>query len=161
LQLRPARCDDVVLFYNWVNDPEVRANSFSMTPISWATHTDWFARRVESTTCHLFVLEASGLPVGQVRFDLEDDEARVDYSLDEFARGRGWGTQLLARGLEAMRRHQPVRFSAHVKDGNFASRSVFKKLGFTLDQHSTDDHSVFCLDPKRLETRRPGAMPVK
>jgi RimJ/RimL family protein N-acetyltransferase len=156
LRVRGARGDDIVLFYNWANDAAVRANAFNTDPIAWTTHEAWFSRKLRSSDSHLFVLEANGLPIGQIRFDMEDGEARIDYSLDEFVRGRGWGARLLALGMDAMRTRKPTRFKACVKGQNVPSRSAFVRLGFTLDRLSSADRLIFYKDAENAENRRAG-----
>jgi UDP-2,4-diacetamido-2,4,6-trideoxy-beta-L-altropyranose hydrolase len=156
LSLRPASEDDMALFHGWANDPVVRANAFSSEPISWPAHEAWFRSRLQSDAAQLFVLEANGLPVGQVRFDLERGEAHIDYSLDELVRGRGWGAHLLSGGMQAMQRRAPVRFRARVKSGNLASCAVFESLGFMQDTRGAADRYDFYLDSP--QTERAGAV---
>ena len=130
IDLRPARDDDVVAFFLWANDPHVRRNAVHTDPISWPEHREWFAAKMRSDDSRLFVLEASGLPVGQIRFDRAAGETRIDYSLDEIARGRGWGTRLVDLGMARMRDSRPVQLSAAVKAENPHSHAVFRRLGF-------------------------------
>lgn len=129
--LRPAYKKDIVLYFNWANDPQVRRNAVHTSPIPWATHEAWFAGKLRDTNSHLFVQEASGLPVGQIRFAREGDEAHIDYSLDSIVRGRGWGTKLVALGCDLMQRIQPLRLRAEVKVENIFSSNVFLRVGFT------------------------------
>lgn len=131
IRLRPAREEDIVGYYNWANDPEVRKNSVNTHSIAWATHCAWFANKLQDVNCHLFVLEVADLPVGQIRFDKDADEARIDYSLDMIARGRGWGSRLVALGADYMQQIEPVRLRAKVKAGNEASSAVFLHMRFT------------------------------
>ncbi|BAN36701.1 hypothetical protein SCD_n02902 [Sulfuricella denitrificans skB26] len=128
---RPACEEDIVLYYNWANDPEVRKNAVNTPSIPWATHHAWFANKLHDVNSHLFVLEVDGLPVGQIRFDKAEDEALIDYSLDVIVRGRGWGSRLIALGADMMRQIEPVRLRAEVKVWNEASSAVFLHMGFT------------------------------
>ena len=131
IRLRPASLDDVVLYYNWVNDPEVRKSAIRVASITWETHSNWFSKKLQDNNSWLFVLEAAGLPVGQIRFDKEGDEANIDYSLDVIVRGRRWGSQLLAMGAKLMQEIEPLKLRATVKHENNASSSVFLRAGFT------------------------------
>ena len=131
IRLRPASDEDIVGYYNWANDPAVRKHAVNTSAISWATHQAWFASKLHDVNSQLFVLEAAGLPVGQIRFDKEGGEAHVDYSLDPIVRGRGWGLRLLALGIDGMRQIEPVRLRAEVKAGNEVSAAVFLRNGFT------------------------------
>ncbi len=134
IRLRRAGSGDVISYFNWANDREVRRNANHSGPIEWSTHTRWFAEKLCDPAAFLFVLEADGLPVGQIRFDIDRDEARIDYSVDAIVRGRGWGTRLVQMGTRLMTDRGLLRFRADVKEGNHASRAVFVRLGFTQAQ---------------------------
>ena len=131
LRLRPAREEDIATYFNWANDPQVRRNAVHASLIPWAIHEAWFANKLRDANSHLFVLEATGLPIGQIRFDREGNEARIDYSLDSTVRGRGWGKTLVALGSDLMQSIHPLRLRAEVKVENFFSSSVFLRAGFT------------------------------
>lgn len=131
LRLRPAGEEDVVCYYNWANDPAVRKNAVNESPIPWATHKAWFASKLQAANSRLFVFEAAGLPIGQIRFDKDEYEACIDYSLDLIVRGRGWGSRLVGMGAALMEQIEPMRLRAEVKPGNDASSAVFLRTGFT------------------------------
>ncbi|MET0311525.1 MAG: UDP-2,4-diacetamido-2,4,6-trideoxy-beta-L-altropyranose hydrolase [Burkholderiaceae bacterium] len=131
LVLRRARPADAATYFGWVNDPAVRASAFETAAVPWATHEDWFARRLGDPGSMLFVMEARGLPVGQVRFQAGPGGALVDYSLDPLVRGRGWAGHLLEAGMTAA---GGGPFRAEVKNGNRASLAVFRRLGFNEEE---------------------------
>jgi UDP-2,4-diacetamido-2,4,6-trideoxy-beta-L-altropyranose hydrolase len=130
LKLRLAQADDAALYFDWVNDPDVRQNSRHSSSIAWDAHRVWFQRKLANSSCYLGLLEAEGLPVGQIRFDLEGEEAVIDYSLDQLVRGRGWATHLVRLGMKLLTNAQPMYLRADVKTQNAASRAVFLRLGF-------------------------------
>lgn len=154
-RLRPACEGDVVSYFSWANDPEVRRNAIHTEAIPWAAHQAWFAKKLSDPKSHLYVFDAAGLPVGQIRFDKEGDEARIDYSLDTVIRGRGWGSRLVSLGSALLEKIEPVRLRAEVKAENEASRSVFSSLGFTMAGNENNCF-VFYRDPdervKRLQS---------
>ena len=133
LRLRLAQEEDTSLFYDWVNESEVRRQSLQSQLISWDTHQLWFQRKLSDPACYIGVLEAQGLPVGQIRFDLEGDEAVIDYLLDVLVRGRSWATHLIRLGVSLLDKIYPTYIRADVKAGNPASRAVFLRLGFCED----------------------------
>lgn len=130
LQLRVACHEDVVTYFNWANDSEVRKNAIHTAAIPWVSHKEWFEKRLKDPSTHMYVMEAGGLPVGQIRFEKEGNEARIDYSLDSIVRGRKWGSRLISLGANLMQEIKPVRLRAEVKDGNEASATVFLRMGF-------------------------------
>jgi hypothetical protein len=131
IRLRPASEEDVVGYYNWASDPEVRKNAVNTHSIAWATHQAWFTNKLHDVKSHLLVLEAAALPVGQIRFDRYADEARIDYSLDVIVRGRGWCPRLVALAVVQMQQIETVRLRAEVNAENDASSAVFLRMGFS------------------------------
>ena len=79
----------------------------------------------------MFVLEAKRLPVGQIRFNLSNKNANIDYSLDKIVRGRNWGKKIIDLGLKKINFSKFNAINAEVKKNNYKSISVFNKLGFT------------------------------
>ncbi len=149
IQLRSASDEDKYIYFNWANDREVRCNSFDTAPISWVNHQAWFTRKLSDINSWLFVLEAAGLPVGQVRFDRNGNEAFIDYSLDSIVRGRGWGAQLVAMGADLMQKIEPsLCLRAEVKAGNEASSSTLLRIGFTEIPNKFDSRRLFLRKPR-------------
>jgi UDP-2,4-diacetamido-2,4,6-trideoxy-beta-L-altropyranose hydrolase len=140
LQLRVAEPGDLLLYFGWVNDPEVRKQSVNTDTIGLKAHKKWFGDRLSDPDSYLFVLQAGDLPVGQVRFDCRDDVASVDYTLDPLVRGRGWGTTLISSGVARLWQSRPLSICARVRMQNLASRKVFGKLKFSEFQHD----AFFC-----------------
>lgn len=134
LWLRRVREDDCKLLWEWANDPEVRAASFSMDPIPWEEHLEWFSRKLHDPNCLIFIaLDDQDNPVGQVRFDVDETgEAEIDVSIDKSKRGSGYGSLLIRRALEEIFRVRPIRtVHAFVKLNNERSVRAFEKANFT------------------------------
>jgi hypothetical protein len=79
----------------------------------------------------MYVLEASGLPVGQIRFELVDETAEISYSLDELVCGRGWAATAVDLSVKCFRNRNAIPLKAIIKNRSAGSRSTFFKLGFT------------------------------
>ena len=141
IKLRLSCEDDVYIYYNWVNDKLVRENSINSLPIQWETHEHWFKGKLEDKNSIMFLCELAGLPIGQVRFDIESGNANIDYSLDPIVRGRGLASLMLSRAMDLVAKMKDVVFVADVKSKNLASCSVFRRLGFLerKDTISQDD----------------------
>jgi UDP-2,4-diacetamido-2,4,6-trideoxy-beta-L-altropyranose hydrolase len=142
LQLRAAREGDCRLLWEWANDPDVRAQSFSSERIPWETHVSWFNAKLAETRstaskCRLFVAEdEDGMAIGQIRFELRADAGwDVGISLSSGSRGRGVASELIETGVrELMKRNGSSRIHAYVKPENEPSvksfeRARFEKLG--------------------------------
>lgn len=136
LRLRPARLDDETMYYVWVNDPEVRKQSFTSEPVHLDQHQSWFRTRLQSDTALLRVfINQDGLPLGQIRFErCQDMPSRsiISFSLDPVARGYGLSAQLLLLGSAELRRQWSdcVEAYGEVRADNHASCSAFLRAGF-------------------------------
>ena len=133
LRLRLACEQDCRLLWEWANDPKVRTAAFFSAPIPWQKHVQWFRQKLSDPHSVIYIaLDNKEKPVGQVRFDLtEEDEAEVDVSVDEKIRGCGYGSLLISMGVEKVCQVTSVRaVHAFVKPINEASIRAFDKAGF-------------------------------
>jgi UDP-2,4-diacetamido-2,4,6-trideoxy-beta-L-altropyranose hydrolase len=106
IQLSPVTHNDARLLFDWANDPQTRAMSFSSQPISWEQHCRWLDERMIALQSCVFWLarNAHDKALAQVRYDLHEAnflEAVVSISVAAEHRGRGVGRRLL--GLSARR----------------------------------------------------------
>ena len=145
LVLRRVGPDDCRRIWEWANDPNARAVSFSQEPIPWETHVKWFEARLASANCR-FYLAANGQqhPVGRVRFDLNGTEAVVSVSVAPEARGRGCGVALIVRGSELCFAESPATLiHAYVLPQNEASSRAFESAGYA-DAGMEEMHGRAC-----------------
>jgi UDP-2,4-diacetamido-2,4,6-trideoxy-beta-L-altropyranose hydrolase len=138
ITLRRATSDDMMLYFEWANDPDVRKNSFSQEPIALDAHRSWFAKKLSDDNAALYVMEVGGIAAGQIRFDMVAEEvnerlAEIDFSLDHKFRGQGFGATILTLGVKAFIRDtpKPIMIQGSVKNANIASRRAFFNAGFT------------------------------
>ncbi|KQZ28523.1 hypothetical protein ASD50_19575 [Mesorhizobium sp. Root552] len=145
IAVRHAELADEALVLEWVNDAATRLNAFSAKPIAAKEHHAWFRMRVrDSERCVFYIAEiASGIPLGQVRFDKRGKEWEISYAVAPIFRGRGMGWAMLAAAIERLRQEKGhVVLVAQVKPQNTASRRIFEKLGF-LVRSSEPDRYVY------------------
>jgi len=129
--LRPVEEGDRELLWTWANLPDVRAVSFSFDPIPWEEHCDWFRSKLADTRCRFFIVTSEDRPVGQVRFDLDGENAVISISLDPAARGKGFGSEAIRRAVRMMEREPAVRtIHALIKNDNQPSLRAFTQAGF-------------------------------
>ena len=132
--LRRARKEDSRQLWEWANDPEVRAASFSSDPIPWDTHDQWFAGKLgEDTSLILIAENQESIPAGQIRFDgRTDGDWEVDVSIAPSLRGRGLASSLITLGIREIVDENPAaRIHAFVKQSNTASLRAFERACFT------------------------------
>jgi UDP-2,4-diacetamido-2,4,6-trideoxy-beta-L-altropyranose hydrolase len=146
LRLRRAEEKDCRMLWEWANDPEVRAASFSQAPIPWEEHVAWFdKKRNDPHCCILVATEAQGLVIGQFRVDwLSGKEGEVDVSVAPAFRGSGYGAALIDGGAQFAFQQQPgEHLHAFVKLQNVASRRAFEDAGFqNLGEATVKGHPV-------------------
>jgi len=128
--LRLANANDVDLYFDWVNDPEVRKSALNPSLIKFENHIQWFNKQVISNDAFMYVYECDGVAIGQTRFNIIDGVAYIDYSIDAFARGKGIGYYMLEEAIKQFSNMNKVLILAEVKKQNPASISIFEKLHF-------------------------------
>lgn len=134
IRVRAAGPSDAYALWLWANDPETRGGSFAGAEIRWADHVQWLTARLTDDSSVILVGEDDSRPIGLVRFDTKDGwrTARLSYVVAPEARGQGWGTPLVQRGLtHLIGLHSEVAVWAEVKPTNERSLRVFRGLGWT------------------------------
>jgi len=131
ISFHPATDDDARQTWEWANDPDSRAASFSSDPIPWETHRDWFLRRIASAD-PVWIATAGGEAIGLIRFDAADkDVLTISINLSPSSRGRGWSALVISRAVDAIRTLRPdAAIHAWIKPSNEASRRAFARAGF-------------------------------
>lgn len=132
--LREATTEDLELLYEWANDARVRANSFQTKEISYQEHTEWFGRMLKDETIKQYVLMDRDRAVGQVRIELQGEEATIGYSVSAANRGRGYGRMLLSLLEEKIQAELPQihTFVAKVKPENHTSKKLFESEDYVM-----------------------------
>jgi RimJ/RimL family protein N-acetyltransferase len=144
-KLREVTEADAKIIFDWANDSEVRLNSLNQKPISWEDHLNWFRSKINNSNSKMYILEENGFQVGQVRFDFCSDVWVVDYSIDKFQRGKGFGFLIIMLGVKEFKNSI---FVADVKKENLASRKVFLNLGFHLKGCIDDNLERYIFEKK-------------
>lgn len=124
--------DDIHLLFEWVNDPEVRHNSFCQHEILYKEHEEWFTNMLASDHCDIYIFLVDEKPAGQFRFTFEENEVYFGYCLSKEYRGKGLGTKMVEIALQQVRKsnHPVTKMIARVKYNNVASNKIFQTLGF-------------------------------
>ncbi|MBM9501956.1 GNAT family N-acetyltransferase [Leptospira sp. 201903071] len=132
--LRSVTAEDEDLLLEWANDPAVRQMAFDPTMISAEGHKEWFHSKLKDPNTKMYILEENNVPIGQIRFDLNEKDGSyyIDYSIDRNFRGKGYGNSIVIQGLEFHRNLNVIgsNYKALVKESNAASVQCFIKSGF-------------------------------
>jgi UDP-2,4-diacetamido-2,4,6-trideoxy-beta-L-altropyranose hydrolase len=132
IRLRPVREDDCQLLWEWANDPDVRAASFSTELITWEQHIKWFKLKIEDPDCLILIaMDSKGSPIGQARFERKGDEAQISISVGKEFRDRGYGSHIIElaskKVFEVLGIH---KIDCYIKIGNKLSQSAFRNAGY-------------------------------
>jgi len=142
--LRRAQEEDCLSVWKWANDPVTRIASFRSDPIPWETHQTWFLSKLRNSNCIFYI--ATGFydePVGQVRFDIEEDKAVISMSLCPKFRGYGLGHGLIRKACdEVLRERRTETIHALIKMNNPGSIRVFEEAGFRKIQETIHENQM-------------------
>ena len=132
-QLRDVGKDDSEVLFDWRNHPSARNNSFDKSMLSLPDHKKWFENLIRSSSSLAYILEVDQVPVGAIRFDIEDTHsAEINYLIDPSKQGQGFGTTILCLGLnKVFKDNSELTFVyGYVLQKNLASIRIFEKLSF-------------------------------
>jgi RimJ/RimL family protein N-acetyltransferase len=132
IHLHAARDEDSHTVWGWANDSETRAMSFNSKSIAWEDHLQWYRSKLENPRCFFYIAtDEQGLPIGQIRFDLDGPRAVISVGLAFEARGRSLGSPVVIRALDELYTKADVTaVHAYVKPINQASIRTFLKADF-------------------------------
>jgi UDP-2,4-diacetamido-2,4,6-trideoxy-beta-L-altropyranose hydrolase len=133
LELRRTLESDCQAFWEWANDAEARAASFRCKAISWEDHKNWFRGKLVDPKAILYTAtNRDGLPVGEVRYQIEGKRALLSINLSARFRNRGLGGKILAVATEKLFQECEVEsIDAYVKPMNEVSLKLFAGAGFS------------------------------
>jgi len=142
LTLRPVQSHDCRLLWQWANDPQTRAVSFTTEHIPWERHVAWFTTRLaDPNTLFYIACDSASKPVGQIRYQMQGQEAVISISIAPDERGKGYGSQLIQLGAQAVFSGTPVNvIHAYIRPDNVVSTRAFAAAGF-VSNSATEIHS--------------------
>ena len=132
LTLREVTGKDIDLLFRWANDPLTRQNAFHTEPIPYEENQKWFYGLMKDEKRVQYIFMEENIPVGQIRFTIEGDEAVIGYSIASGMRGKGYGRKLLSLAQEEFFASYPMvkKLIGQVKKENMASKKCFTDSGF-------------------------------
>lgn len=154
--LRKAQADDLELLYQWANDPDVRKNSFQQHFIPFEEHKKWFFSKLESIDTDIYIYCSDSCPIGQIRFDYEEDTARLSYSIEKRFRGQGHAPAMLRLAEHELKQNKAaiLKISAEVKQDNTASIKKFRQLDYSEQSDSARQIKIFTKTMKSLQEHK-------
>jgi len=141
--LRDADYSDMNILYEWVNDTETRLNSFNTGLIPFDIHKKWFKEKLDSKNTLIFIYHNGKENIGQIRFDIKNDTAFIDYTIAPIMRNKGNGYKMVILAEKKIKFEYPeIKILAgEVKKENIVSQNVFRKLNYNETNHK--EHILF------------------
>lgn len=125
--IRLAKKKDLLTYFNWVNDENVRNNSIQKKNITISEHKKWFLESIQNDNKIMLIFSIDSIPIGQIRLENNEGFWLIDYSVDIKHRMKGYGQQMLKDVFEM---YKEFNFHAIVEKNNFKSVHIFEKLQF-------------------------------
>ena len=135
LSLRKSTIKDLYKYYVWINDSEVREQSYNSNFIDLESHKTWFESALKNDAYFMCIFQNEfGEDVGQVRIQKQidkDKEALIGISIDSNHRGKGYAKEALILATEFYLKSNPgFLINAYIKEANLSSKLAFEKAGF-------------------------------
>jgi spore coat polysaccharide biosynthesis predicted glycosyltransferase SpsG/RimJ/RimL family protein N-acetyltransferase len=131
--LRRANEKDSLLVFNLSNDRVVRINSINQRPIKLNEHSEWFIEKLINETCVFFLaFNKADSFIGQVRFDISQENALINISIDKDFRGKHFAAPLIfISSFRLLKERKEVNtISAYIRPQNIPSVKAFSKAGY-------------------------------
>ncbi len=122
--LRPANMDDARQLLDWRNDALTRHSSIDGHEIPYEQHVKWLEDVLAAPDRNLRIAEISGIPIGTVRADRDDDGWKLSWTVAPEARGHGFGKKIVALMIRSL----GGKIRAEIKSDNVASLRIAEAL---------------------------------
>ena len=128
--IRRATFFDIEFLWYLRNQADVYKYFKKAQPTSWEEHIDWVLPIIlDIVPKTLFIIEKSGLPVGQIRVDYKTSDVSISV-LKEF-RGEIIATKALNLAIKEVKKRKKVKeLIAEIHGNNLPSIKLFEKLDF-------------------------------
>ena len=130
------------------NGDVVREHSIHTEKIKWEHHIVWFKERIEDKN-HLFFIVSNKEEevLGQVRFDIKEEDATISISLSRKLRGKGLSSTIVKNACEKAfnEKSELKRILAYIKPENIPSVKCFEKSGFKFSEKAVLNNKGFNL----------------
>jgi len=115
IKLRPAVYSDVNIVLSWRNEPATVLNMKTKRLLNFQEHNHWFEKTIIDPNCVFLIIESGQEPIGQLRYELENQMAKVSINITEKWHGKGVASKAFYLG------------SLHIKYIDF-SKTVFARV---------------------------------
>ncbi|MFW6129766.1 MAG: GNAT family N-acetyltransferase [Atribacterota bacterium] len=133
MKIRLAEKKDCKDIWEWRNHPEVRRWCLDENKIPLQDHKKWFFNKINDAKTEIYIAEnENGDKLGQVRFDIRQNRAKINVNLNPVFFDNGLGNRIIAKASKYfLLKHNKInRIRAKILTGNIASIKAFSKAGY-------------------------------
>lgn len=132
--VRAASREDSKQLFEWRNHPKIRTVSRNREVITWEEHQDWFASVLTDPERLVLIGEREAVPLGVVRFDIQNHEAEISIYVGPGTEEPGLGRDLLQTAERWLAANRPEigKVRALVLGNNERSKALFLGSGYQL-----------------------------
>lgn len=144
--LRRALESDSMTVFNLSNDRVVRLNSISRSPIKWLSHLEWYSEKIKDEQClFLLAFSANDEFVGQIRFDIENEKAQINISIDKNFRGKKLSSPLIIKSsFQFLFQNPDIKvILAYIRPTNTSSIKAFMKAAYIFSHEEYINNEKF------------------
>jgi spore coat polysaccharide biosynthesis predicted glycosyltransferase SpsG/RimJ/RimL family protein N-acetyltransferase len=144
--IRFADITDSKIVFDLSNDPSVRSQSINPSSITWESHQEWFAKTINDNNYFFFLaFDKKNDLIGQIRFQVEKENAIVSISIKSEYRGKGLSKKILADTCSRVFSLSLTvkKIIAYILPDNSPSINGFKSAGFILAGNEPINEKIF------------------
>lgn len=145
ITFREATFEDSKITFDLSNDKEVRNNSINKNQINWEEHLKWLKNKLEDRGYKIYLFYMEKVFVGQVKFEINAQEAVISISISEEFRGQGLAQNILEKSIQNLisQFNNIKTITAYIKQNNIASTKSFSKIGFIFEKEEEIKNEKF------------------
>lgn len=137
MYLRKAKAEDIDLLYEYLNDYDLKNNTFSSNKISSEEQTKCFSEELNNINTFLYILFDGDLYIGIISLNCNKNIADIHYHITRCYRGKGYEKpiiQLVEREIYFNISEINI-MKANVKKNNVASQLVFEDMDYICSEN--------------------------
>jgi RimJ/RimL family protein N-acetyltransferase len=134
IKFRKAELSDINIYFKWINEAEVRGNSFDSNIVTWEEHVKWFNEKVYDPNYSFYLFQNKNDDyIGQIRINkVNEIDSIIGVSVCIDHRGLGYGSQILKEASnDYFKSFKNSIINAYIKSDNISSKKIFEKAGFS------------------------------
>ncbi len=132
VSFRKGTKEDMMLVYNWSNDPTVRQNSFNTDEISLINHEKWFNQKIKDDKTLFLIALFDNQPAGVVRYEIKEDHTIIGVLVAKNFRRKKLASSFLSESAKYYFKQHHLPIFAYIKEENKASIKAFERASYTF-----------------------------